>query len=162
MTIDELRRLCEDAARDLAGRADRPLPTTVVVPGPSATAVTSLPEFPDDDVERFDLLSRFAADRMRPVDAPCYGFLAEAEAGGDDVVVVVYGARRQRARIAAAPLGADGEVGQFTEPEELDPTAMPFLSPLQHAADAADPGSATQTADSVDIAQMLPPPDAPR
>jgi hypothetical protein len=104
-----------------------------------------LPDFPDDDRERFDFLSHFAADRMQPTNAAAYGFLGEAElATGDgavDVVVVVYGARRHRPLVTAAPLGE--ELGSFSHSEPLDPTAMPFLSPLQHVVDAAQPPDVT-------------------
>ena len=146
MTLDELAVLCREAAGDLVQRESRPLPTTVILPASHATAVTSLPDFPDDDIDRFELLSRFAADRMRPAGVPCYGFMAEAtldtEQGPTDVLMVVYGARRNRPQVTAAPL-SDNELGQFTTPEPLDPTALPFLSPLQHAADAAEPPDVT-------------------
>ena len=146
MTFDELAGLCKEAARDLAERQDRPLPAAVVVPAPDATAVTVLPDFPDDDMARFDLLSRFAADRMVPANAPAYGFMAEAtldtDEGPADVLLVVYGARRTRPHITAAPLGDEGP-GDFLPAEPLDPTAMPFLTPLQHAADGADPPDVT-------------------
>lgn len=146
MTFDELGSLCKQAARDLAGREPRPLPAAVVLPAPHATTVAVLPEFPVDDIQRFDLLSRFAADRMVPANAPAYGFVAEATLGTDegatDVVMVVYGARRTRPHVTAAPLDADA-VGEFTPAEPLDPTAMPFLTPLQHAADSAEPPDVT-------------------
>ena len=146
MTFDELESLCQEAARDLAEREARPLPTAVVLPATTATAITVLPDFPDDDVERFDLLSRFAADRMVPANAPAYGFLSEATlAAGDepaDVLMVVVGARRHRPRVTAAALADDG-LGAFAPAEPLDPTAMPFLSPLQHAADSAQPPDVT-------------------
>lgn len=160
MTLDELEALCTEAARDLAARHPRPLPATVVLPGANATAVTTLEGFPDDDIERFDALSRFAADRIRPAGVPAYGFLAEASLQTDvesgDVLVVVYGARRHRPRVMAAPLGtaprvaADQngdtgsvQIGSFSPSEPLDPTAMPFLAPLQHAVDAAEPPDVT-------------------
>lgn len=142
MTIDELEAVCTQAARTLAQRERRPLPAAVVLPLPEATRVTTLPDFPDDDPSRFDLLAAFAADVMRPANAPCYGFVAEAaldsEAGPVEVVTVAFGARRLRPRITAAPIG-DGGLGAFLDSEELDPTAMPFLAPLQHAVDAAEP-----------------------
>jgi hypothetical protein len=139
--MEELDAVCREAARDLVGREGRPVRPAVVLPLPAATRVTTLPDFPDDDGARFDLLAHFAAEVMRPANAPAYGFVAEAEVGNVDVVVVAYGARNHRARVTAAPLGEDG-VGDFTPPEDLDPTAFPFLSPLQHAADAARPGDA--------------------
>ena len=147
MTLEELELVCQEAARNLAARQRRPLPATVVLPLPEATRVVTMQDFPEDDPTRFDLLSAFAAETMRPANAPCYGFLAEAvaEAEGEAVAVIVvaYGARRRGARVTAAPLevGADGDaqVGEFAPSEELDPTALPFLSPLQHAVDEAEP-----------------------
>ncbi|MDQ3537977.1 MAG: hypothetical protein M3415_04150 [Actinomycetota bacterium] len=140
MRMEELELVCQQAARTLAERPQRPVPATVVLPLPTATRVLSLPEWPDDDPARFDLLDRFAAEVMRPAQAPCFGFVAEALVAGDDgpldVLLVAYGARGHGARITAAPL-RDDEVGDFTAAEELLPTALPFLSPLQHAADAA-------------------------
>lgn len=135
--------VCREAAEQLAKREARPVPASVVLPLPAATQVVSLEGFPDDDAGRFDLLARFAGERMRPVDAPCWGFIAEAELGspGDervDVLVVAYGARGHHPRLVAAPLERDG-LGEFSEPDDLEPTALPFLAPLQHAADAAEP-----------------------
>ena len=145
MTMDELELVCQEAARSLAARSDRPVPATVVVPLAAATKVTSLPEWPDDDPGRFDLLEAFARDVLRPADAPCYGFVAEALAVDDDgspvdVLVVAFGARGHATRLTAAPVLGDG-LGPFAPSEELLPTALPFLSPLQHAVDAAPPVS---------------------
>jgi hypothetical protein len=144
MTLDELRQLCQEAARDLVARHDPPLPAAVVLPLPSQTHVTTLDGFPDDDEQRFTALSHFAADRMVPASAPCFGFVAEAELAADDgpvdVVVVAYGARQRGTWVTAAPLDA-GRVGEFSASEQLDPAALPFLRPLQHAADlASTPG----------------------
>jgi hypothetical protein len=136
--IEELDAVCRQAARDLVGREGRPLPPAVVLPLPAATRVTTLPDFPDDDPTRFDLLAAFARDVMVPANAPAYGFVAEATAEGADVVVVAYGARGHKAQVTAAPLAGE-ELGEFTPAEELDPAAFPFLAPLQHAADAAQP-----------------------
>lgn len=140
MRIEELDVLCRQAAHDLYARGERPIPPAVVVPLPEATKVTTFPDFPDDDPTRFDLLAKFAEDVMRPANAPAYGFVGEAVMEGEDgpldVAVVVYGARRRRPAIIAAPIRGDG-IGDFSAPEELDPTAMPFLSPLQHVVDAA-------------------------
>lgn len=145
MRLDELEHVCQEAARDLLAREGRPLPAAVVLPLPSATRVTTLPDFPDDDGVRFDLIERFAAEVARPANAPCYGFVAEGLAGPSenpvDVVVVAYGARGQPPRVTAATLDDDG-VGDFTEAEDLDPAALPFLSPLQHAVEAASPPDA--------------------
>lgn len=66
---------------------------------------------------------------------PCWGFLAEASLGDQDVMIAVYGARRHAPVISAAPF-EDGVLGEFMTDEPLDPTAMPFLHPLQHAVDA--------------------------
>jgi len=140
MRMEELELVCQQAARTLAEQPRRPVPATVVLPLPAATRVLSLPEWPDDDPGRFDLLDRFASEVMRPAQAPCFGFVAEALVDSDDgpldVLLVAYGARRHGARVTAAPLRADG-LGDFSAAEELLPTALPFLSPLQHAADAA-------------------------
>lgn len=141
MTQDELERLCQDAARDLVARETRPLPAAVVLPQPGATKVIRLADFPPDDEARFDLLAKLAAERLRPVNAPCYGFVAEAtlDAGGDqEVVLIAFGARGHHPRVSAAPVEAQG-LGPFVEAEELDPAALPFLAPLQHAVDAAQP-----------------------
>ena len=141
MRIEELEATCREAAAELVQRG-RPVPASVVLPQTDATRVVGLPEFPEDDAARFTLLSEFAEDEMRPGNIPCYGFIAEAAATADDgvvdVVVVVYGARGHHPQITAAPLTAGG-LEAFSDAEELDPRAMPFLAPLQHAADAAQP-----------------------
>lgn len=139
MTIEELEALCREAARDLLGREVRPLPAAVVVPLAHATRVLTLPGFPADDVERYDVLHRLADEVMRPSNAPAYGFVAEATLSaedGSDVVVVAFGARGQRPRVTAAPV-EEGVLGEWFPAEDLDPTAMPFLQPLQDAANAA-------------------------
>ena len=146
MRMEELEVVCQEAARTLVERLQRPFRPSIVLPLPGATRVLTLAQWPDDDPSRFDLLVRFADDVMRPANAPCFGFVAEAVAaaeddGAVDVVVVAYGARRAAARIAAAPFDGDG-VGDFTESEPLDAAALPFLAPLQHAADAAAPPDA--------------------
>ena len=141
MRIEELELVCQEAARNLVQRGDRPVPASVVLPLPEKTRVTALDHWPDDDNDRTTLLERFALDVMRPANAPCYGFVAEAIAAADgdrpvDVVVIVFGARRNHPRISAAPL-VDGGLGEFTEAEPLEPIAMPFMAPLQRAADDA-------------------------
>lgn len=146
MTLDELELVCQEAARNLVERADeRPLPATVVLPLPSATKVTSLSDWPDDDAQRLGLLERFVDDIAKPANAPCYGFIAEGVVDVDgtavDVIVVTYGARGQHPRVTAAPLTAEG-VGEFAEAEPLDPAAFPFLAPLQHAVNDALPPDA--------------------
>jgi hypothetical protein len=146
MRIEELEVVCREAAAQVVARGARPLPPTMVLPLPASTRVVALPDFPEDDAGRRDLLSRFAEEEMRTANAPAYGFVAEGLAADDagapiEVVVVVYGARGHHPIIVAAPL--DGEdLGAFTEPEPLEPTAMPFLQPVQHAVDAATPPDA--------------------
>lgn len=142
MRIEELEVVCQEAARTIVESGGRPLRASVVLPLPTATRVLTLEDWPDDDPDRFDLLSAFARDVMRPAQAPCYGFVAEAVAGDADgqpldVVLVAFGARRHPPRVMAAPLTDEG-AGPFAPSEELFPTALPFLSPLQHAADAAE------------------------
>jgi hypothetical protein len=143
VTIDELRTLCQEAARDLLGRHGRPFPAAVVLPLPDRTQISALEDFPDDDHERHAALSHFAADRMVPAGAPCYGFIAEAELASEDervdVVMVVFGARQRGAWITAAAIEGDA-LGPFGDVEQLDASAMPFLQPLQHAADLASGG----------------------
>lgn len=143
MTLDELRQLCQEAARDLVARYGSPLPSAVVLPLPGQTQVATLDGFPDTDEDRHLALSHFAADRMVPAGAPCFGFVAEAELATDDgvvdVVVVAYGARQRGTWVTAAPL-LDGRLGEFGPTEQLDAAALPFLRPLQHAADMAAPG----------------------
>lgn len=146
MRLDELEALCREAARGVAAREGRPLPATVVLPLPDTTRVTALPDFPPDDAGRTALLARFADEVVRPANASCFGFLAEATVdAGDgsaiDVVVVAYSARRHHPHLTAAPLTDEG-VGSFADTEELAPTAMPFLAPLQEAVDAAGPPDA--------------------
>lgn len=143
MTLDELRQLCQEAARDLVARHGTPVPASVVLPLPAQTQVATLEGFPEADEDRHLALSHFAADRMVPVGAACFGFVVEAElAGADDavdVVVVAYGARQRGTWVTAAPL-SDGRVGEFSPSEQLDPAALQFLRPLQHAADMATTG----------------------
>lgn len=135
MQFDDLRKLCMAAAMDLVDRGERPIPPTVVVPGGERTQLLALTGFPDDDQARHDYLATFAQDQLAANRVPAWGVVVEAEVNGVDAVVVVYGARKKAPQLTAAPLEADG-LGGFVEPEELDPTAMPFLHPLQHAVDA--------------------------
>lgn len=146
MRIEELAAVCTEAAAQLVARGERPLPATVVLPLAAATRVVALPDFPDDEDGRRALLARFADDEMRAANAPAYGFVAEGVAGDEtgaplEVVVVVYGARGHHPLVVAAPLLPDG-LGPFTDPEPLEPTAMPFLAPVQQAVDAARPPDA--------------------
>lgn len=146
MRLDELAALSREAARDLAKRGVRPLPCAVLLPRPEASRIVTLPDFPDDDDARGEVLARFADEQMRPYGVPCFGFVAEAVLatpdGDVDVALVAYGARSQGARVSAAPLH-DAEVGDFVADEPLDPVALPFLAPLQAAADAAGPPDVT-------------------
>lgn len=150
MTIEELRALCEEAARDLIQQGQRPVPPTVVLPGPERTRLVSLPDFPDDDEARHDLMVAFTGDEMLDQQIPCWGFVAEAEVEGADAVVVAYGARRHAPQVAAAPVG-DAELGDFGVPEDLDPTALPFLHPLQHAVDSLEPEEGPAGGDDGDL-----------
>lgn len=136
MQIEELRYVCLEAAVDLVGTGTRPVVPTVVLPGPDRTQLVSLPEFPEDDEARHALLASFAEERITADQRPAWGFIAEAEVAGVDAVVVVYGARRHVPQITAAAFASDGELIEFEGSEQLDPTAMPFLHPLQHAVDA--------------------------
>jgi hypothetical protein len=138
MTIDQLRGLMEEAAKDLVARTERPHPVTVVIPLADATKVLALEGFPDEDVDRKHALSVIAAEHMVPANAPCYGFMAEADGPeGEDLLVIVYGARQRGSQVTAALLTEEG-LSDFAAPEELEATAMPFLQPLQHAADLAE------------------------
>lgn len=138
MRIEELEVVCQEAARNIVSRSERPLQPTVVLPLPQATRVVALPDWPEDDRGRVMLLERFVDDVMRPVNAPCFGFVAEGAAGdpADEVVIIVFGGRGTGSRISAAPLRGD-EVDEFVPAEPLDPAAMPFLRPLQMAVDTA-------------------------
>lgn len=139
MNIDQLRVLMEEAAANVTERHDRPLPVTVVLPLEGATRVTALDGFPDDDTERKDALSVFAAQHMVPANAACFGLLAEATGpDGEDLLVVVYGARRRGSHVIAAMFDEDGVLTEFTPSEPLENAAMPFVQPLQHAADMAE------------------------
>lgn len=137
MRFEELHFVCTEAAKDLVTNRERPLPPTMVLPGPERTRLLTLPGFPEDDEARHAYLAQFASDEIEDNLIPCWGFVAEAEdASGHDVVLVVYGARRHPPELTAARLRPSGELDEFVPPEQLDPTAMPFLHPLQHAVDA--------------------------
>jgi hypothetical protein len=139
--LEELRFVCEEAARDLLAQEGRPVPPTVVLPGPRSTRLVRLPGFPDDEPGRLTVIDGVARDEALPRSSPAYGFIAEASVDGTDVLVAVYGAHRHEPRITAATF--DGpELGTFAPDEALDPDAMPFLHPLQHAVDAAAPPTA--------------------
>ena len=136
MQFEELRYVCQQAALDLVRQKGRPLPPTVVLPGPERTALVTLPDLPAGDEQRHAVLAQLAHDRITTDQVPCWGFVAEADAGGEDVVVVVYGARRHAPRLTASRVAEDGDLEEFVPDQELDPTALPFLHPLQHAVDA--------------------------
>jgi len=134
--FDELRFVCQEAAGDILRSRGRPLPPTVVLPGAERTQLVTLPELPDDDEARHTILAQLAADHITEAAVPCWGFVAEADASGDDVAVVAYGARRHAPEITASRFADDGDLEEFVPAEPLDPTALPFLHPLQHAVDA--------------------------
>jgi hypothetical protein len=132
--FDELRFLCEQAAVELAG-AERPVLPTVVLPGAPRTRLLRLTDLPDDDASRTLLLAGLADTELSAGGVPCWGFVAEGEVDGADVVVVAFGARRHAPHVMAAPRTEDDGVGGFTRPEELDRAALTFLHPLQRAVD---------------------------
>lgn len=136
MDFSELRFVCQEAAVDLLGSKGRPVPPTVVLPGPDRTSLLTIPDFPDDDEARHEVLGRLAAERIAEEAVPAWGFVAEAEIQGRDALVVVFGARRHAPHLTAGFLDDDGGVLEFAPDEELDPTALPFLHPLQHAVDS--------------------------
>lgn len=136
MQFDELRFVCQEAALDLLRNRGRPIPPTVVLPGPERTELVALPELPEDDQHRHTVIAQLAHDRISADSIPCWGFVAEADLGGQDGVVVVYGARRHRPHLTGAGFDDDGALEGFLDSEELDPTALPFLHPLQHAVDS--------------------------
>jgi hypothetical protein len=134
--FEELRFTCQQAAKDHAAQASRPLAPAVILPGPEKTRIVRLPDFPDEDEDRHELMLDFAKDEVEKNLVPCWGFVAEASLDDQDVLIVVYGARRNAPTISAAPFLEGGELGEFMTDEPLDPKAMPFLHPLQHAVDA--------------------------
>lgn len=137
MQFEELRYVCQEAAIDLAAKGERPVPATIVLPGAERTRLVKLEGFPDEDEDRHAYVAQVAHDEVAPSEVPCWGFVAEAEAsGGAEVVVVVFGARRHAPHLTASRIDDHGHLDEFLPSEELDPTAMPFLHPLQHAVDA--------------------------
>jgi hypothetical protein len=134
--FEELRYVCQEAALDLVRNRPRPLPPTVVLPGADRTRLLTLPRFPDEDEARHAVLAQIAADEVSATSTPAWGFVAEAEVGGRDAVVVVFGARRHAPHLTASWFADDGDLEEFAADEQLDPTALPFLHPLQHAVDA--------------------------
>ncbi len=138
MQFEELRYVCQEAAIDVLASRGRPLPPTVVLPGPERTRLLTLPSFPDDDESRHAVLAQLAADEVATHEVPCWGFVAEAEIGGEDAVIVVFGARRNQPHITASRFDGEGGLEEFVSSEPLDPTALPFLHPLQHTVDALE------------------------
>ena len=136
MQFEELRFITQEAALDLVTKRERPLPPTVVLPGPARTLLLTLPSLPDEDELRHAVMAELAADHLTGEGVPCWGFVAEAEVAGRDGLVAVYGARRNTPHVSAALFAEDGTLEEFVPAEELDPTALPFLHPLQHAVDA--------------------------
>lgn len=134
--FEELRFVCQEAADDLVRSKGRPLPPTVVLPGPQRTQLVTLPELPEEDEARHAVLAQLAQDLVTAEAIPCWGFVAEAEVSGEDAAVVVYGARRHAPHLTASRFTPEGGLEGFVGAEELDPTALPFLHPLQHAVDA--------------------------
>ena len=134
--FEELRFITQQAAVDVSEKHTRPLPPTVVLPGPARTLLLTLPALPDDDELRHLVIAELAAEHLTGGSVPCWGFVAEADVAGSDGVITVYGARRHTPHLSAALFTADGGLGDFVPAEELDPTALPFLHPLQHAVDA--------------------------
>ena len=136
MQFDELRFITQEAALDLVTKHERPLPATVVLPGPARTLLLTLPALPAEDELRHLVIAELAAEHLTDEGVPCWGFVAEADVAGRDGVVAVYGARRHTPHVSAAIFGEDGSLEEFVAAEELDPTALPFLHPLQHAVDS--------------------------
>jgi hypothetical protein len=145
--FEELRYICQEAALDVLRSKGRPLPPTVVLPGPDRTRLLTLPGFPDDDELRHAVLAQVALDEVTAERVPCWGFVAEAEVGGQDAVVVAFGARRHAPHVTASGFDDDGQLAEFAPSEELDPSALPFLHPLQHAVDAL-PSAAGEAAET--------------
>ena len=136
MQFDELGFVCRQAALELVSNRGRPLPPTVVLPGSGRTQLVTLSDLPADDEARHAVFAQLAQDRVTADGVPCWGFVAEADVAGHDAVVVVFGARRHSPHLTASAFTDDGELEEFLPDEQLDPTAMPFLHPLQHAVDA--------------------------
>jgi hypothetical protein len=136
MQFEELRFITQQAALDIVGKYDRPLPPTLVLPGPARTLLLTLPALPDDDQQRHTVLAEIAAEHLTGGAVPCWGFVAEADIAGLEGVVAAFGARRHTPHVSAALFATEGGLDEFLTAEELDPTALPFLHPLQHAVDA--------------------------
>ncbi len=84
-----------------------------MLPGTERTRLLALPQFPEDDEARHELLANLAADEIVEGQVPCWGFVAEGELDdGGDVVVVVYGARKHAPHLTAAVKLDDGTLGR--------------------------------------------------
>ena len=136
MQFEELRFITQQAAVDVVEKHARPLPPTVVLPGPARTLLLTLPQLPDEDELRHLVIAELAAEHLTGEGVPCWGFVAEADISGSAGVIAVYGARRHTPHISAALFEDDGGLSEFVTAEQLDPTALPFLHPLQHAVDS--------------------------
>lgn len=136
MQFEELRFITQQAAVDVVEKHARPLPPTVVLPGPARTLLLTLPALPEEDELRHHVLSELAVEHLTGAGVPCWGFVAEADIAGADGVIAAFGARRHVPHVSAALFDAEGGLDEFVPAEELDPTALPFLHPLQHAVDA--------------------------
>lgn len=136
MRFEELRFLCEEAAKDLLTKHERPVPPTVVLPTGDTTRLMTLPSFPTDDAERHAYLKTFARTQITEPGIPAWGFVVEADVDDHPAIVITFGARRHTPHVAAAPFDDEGLLGEWTDDEELDPRALPFLHPLQTAVDA--------------------------
>jgi len=134
--FEELRFITQQAAVDIVEKRPRPLPPTVVLPGPARTLLLTLPQLPDEDELRHLVIAELAAEHLTGEGVPCWGFVAEADIAGEDGIITVYGARRHTPHLSAALFTEGGGLGEFLPAEELDPTALPFLHPLQHAVDS--------------------------
>jgi hypothetical protein len=145
--FEELRYVCQEAALDVLRSRGRPVPATVVLPGPDRTRLITLPGFPDDDELRHAVLAQLALDEVTADRIPCWGFVAEAEVGGRDALVVAFGARRHAPHLTASAFDEGDLLAEFVPSEELDPSALPFLHPLQHAVDAL-PAAAAEAAET--------------
>lgn len=136
MQFEELRFITQQAAVDVVAKHARPLPPTVVLPGPARTLLLTLSALPEDEQLRHAVLAELAAEHLTGGGVPCWGFVAEADIAGEDGMIAAFGARRHTPHVSAALFEDDGTLAEFVRAEELDPTALPFLHPLQHAVDA--------------------------
>jgi hypothetical protein len=136
MQFEELRFVTQEAALDVLAKRGRPIPPTVVLPGPARTLLLTLPDLPEADELRHAVFADLAADHLTGEGIPCWGFVAEADVAGTDGLITVYGARRHAPHVSAALFTSTGELEEFVPAEQLDPTALPFLHPLQHAVDS--------------------------